>query len=89
VWQIFSTMAEGAGGGLEGELRYVLALMLLRRRRLELGKSAGGVLEFHDRKGEKTYRVADPTLSADRIAALTARLGELLWDREFAALEAP
>jgi hypothetical protein len=87
VWQIFSGMPEDTGTGIEAELRYVLALMLLRRRRLELGKSGGGMLEFREKKSDRIYRVADPVLGEERIAELTARLGELLWEREFTALE--
>ena len=87
VWEIFRNMDEEARSGFEAELRYVLALMLLRRRRLELKKSADGELEFKERKGDRLFRLADPVLSEERIAALTERLGELLWEREFAALE--
>jgi len=87
VWEIFRTMDGDSGTGFDAELRYVLALMLLRRRRLELKRSGGGRLEFKERKGGRVFRLADPVLSEERIAALTERLGELLWEREFAALE--
>jgi hypothetical protein len=87
VWQIFEGMAADTSDGVEAQLRYVLALMLLRRRRLELVASAPGALELSEKKGERRFRVVDPVLSEERIAALTARLGELLWEREFAALE--
>ena len=87
VWRIFSSMDEGPEAGIEAELRYVLALMLLRRRRLELGKSVGGRLEMIAKKEERVFRVVDPDLSEERVQEVTDRLGELLWEREFAGLE--
>jgi lysylphosphatidylglycerol synthetase-like protein (DUF2156 family) len=85
VWQIFTSMHAVAAEGLEAELKYVLALILLRRRRLELAASGHGELTFRD-KEQKTYVLRDPVLGEERIKELTDRLGELLWEREFAAL---
>ncbi len=87
VWQIFEGMSPDASDGIEAQLRFVLALMLLRRRRLELAASDPGTLQLVEKKGDRRFRVVDPVLSEERIAELTARLGELLWEREFAALE--
>jgi hypothetical protein len=84
VWQIFGSMQPGAAEGIEGELRYVLALILLRRRRLELTASGGGELRFRDRDG-KEHVLRDPVLGEARIGELTDRLGDLLWEREFEA----
>ncbi len=85
VWQIFISMHAAPQEGLEAELKYVLALILLRRRRLELASSGGGQLAFKD-KEQKAYVLRDPVLGEERIKELTDRLGELLWEREFASL---
>ncbi len=84
VWQIFSSMKPGSVEGLEGELRYVLALILLRRRRLELTASGNGELRFRD-KEQREHVLKDPTLGEERIKDLTEKLGDLLWEREFEA----
>ena len=82
VWNIFSSMPSDPSEPAEEELRYVLALMLLRRRRLELMKSKDTLLNFRD-KEKKRYQVKDPLMSEEGIAELTDRLGELLWERGF------
>ncbi|NMD35482.1 MAG: hypothetical protein GYA73_06325, partial [Planctomycetes bacterium] len=84
VRRIFESMQSAAPEGIESELRYVLALILLRRRRLELTASAGGELKFRDREGRE-YALRDPVLGRERIGELTERLGDLLWEREFEA----
>ncbi len=86
VRRIFADLASRSGEGVEEELKYVLALLLLRRRKLELAQKAGNVLRFIDKKTEETFEITDPVLTEERIAELTARLGELLWEREFSLL---
>lgn len=87
AWEIFSSMNETGGEKGESELRYVLALILLRRRVLKMTASRSGSLSFKD-KNNKVYILKDPQLSEDRITALTERLGELLWDRAFSSMDA-
>jgi hypothetical protein len=85
VAQIFASMQARPSEGVEGELKYVLALILLRRRRLELVGSGNGELAFMD-KEQTRYVLKDPVMGEERVKEVTDRLGELLWEREFAGL---
>ena len=67
---------------LQQKLRYVIALMLLRKRRLRLdGSRLEGdreVLEFSGVRGEGQFDVSDCKLADDEIEGLQDRLNEQL-----------
>lgn len=77
------TGAEAAGNSQRTAFRYILALMLARKKHLvfqERRKKADGaeVQVFRERRGGQMHEVAEPPLSADEVAAVSAELGRLL-----------
>ncbi len=65
------------------DVRFVLALLLVRRRVLRLEEDdADDVLVVYCAKNETTYRVATADPSAERIAAIQEELAELLFGKE-------
>lgn len=66
-------------------LRYVIALLLMRRKRLRLEEERddlpGSVMVFHDAKGGGRFEIRDPGLTADDLRAAQDELFRLLgWD---------
>lgn len=59
-------------------LRYVLALLLVRKRRLEIEETRsddeGEALVFNGLRGEGRFEVADPQLDEEAVSALQAEL---------------
>jgi hypothetical protein len=90
VLEFFTRLGEGAGGaerdGASGQrraFRYVLALMLARKKTLVFeGKKTGADGEeihlFRERRGGQKHEVREPALSPEAIAAASAELGALL-----------
>jgi hypothetical protein len=75
---------DGAAEPARVNLRYVVALLLLRRKvlRLDDGRSDefGEVLTFTDRAGDR-HEVRDPRMGATELAAAQAEVFEVLgWD---------
>lgn len=77
LWRYFEQLTEDANPGLE-QIRYVLALSLLQRRRLKLdGTRSEGkrdLLIFLGAKGEGPYEVQDQQLSEDEMNTLRAEM---------------
>ncbi len=82
VWSIFSSMNDTVEDKQEKNVRYLLALMLLRRRFLRLKQSRENLLVLEDRNGTR-YHVEDPVLNEEQMNGLTSQLHALLWEREF------
>ncbi|MEM9084185.1 MAG: hypothetical protein AAGB34_11360 [Planctomycetota bacterium] len=60
-------------------LRYVLALLMIRKRMLEpAGSEERGVLLVRLKNDETVHRVVEPALAADQLSELGARLSEAL-----------
>ena len=78
----FADHADDPAEPLQQKLRYVIALMLLRKRRLRLdGSRLEGdreVLEFSGVRGEGQFDVSDCKLADDEIEGLQDRLNEQL-----------
>jgi hypothetical protein len=71
---------ERLGPGVEGQaaaMRYVLALLLVRRRVLRYAGQHGGALRVTDGTDAPPIEVKDPGLDAGAIAAVADRFGEL------------
>ena len=61
--------------------RYVIALLLMRRKRLRLEEEAGGALRLRCPKTGTLYEVADPRLSDDELEAAQDDVFRVLgWD---------
>ena len=75
----FEQLAEDPGEDRE-KLRYVVALLLLQKRRLKLegsrAVSGAEVLEFSGRLGEGTFEVTDCRLVPEEIERLQDQLNE-------------
>jgi hypothetical protein len=75
--------AGSASADQRAAFRYILALMLARKKALvfqERRKNAGGaeVQIFRERRGGQTHEVVEPSLSPEEIASVSAELGRLL-----------
>lgn len=61
--------------------RYVLALVLVRRRLLRLDEALktpeGDCLVVHDRRGDRTLRIITPEAGKEQLAAVQERLNQL------------
>ena len=65
----------------KASFRYVLALLLMRRKRLRLEEEAGGVLRLRCPKTGATYLVPDPALSDGELEAAQDDVFRVLgWD---------
>jgi hypothetical protein len=76
---------EGATEPAKVNFRYVVALLLMRRKRLrfeDLAREPGGdVMVLRDAKGGTTYRVTDPRLGEAELAAVQDEVFRVLgWD---------
>ncbi len=76
----FDTL-DGAEDRQKKLFRYVLALILVRRRRLRLEGAArvpeGDKLTVYDRRTEKTLDILSPEASREELAAVQAKLNDL------------
>ena len=81
LMRYFEQLAEDPGEDRE-KLRYVVALLLLQKRRLKLegsrAVSGAEVLEFSGRLGEGTFEVTDCRLVPEEIERLQDQLNEQL-----------
>jgi len=80
VLELFESL-DGCEDPTRTALRYVLALMLVRRRVLEYEGTRGGVLEVRTKgaiEDATRYRVPDPNLDDARIAEVGAQLESVL-----------
>ncbi len=83
--RFFEQLTEDANPGLE-RMRYVLALLLIQRRRLKLdGSRRDGEaewLQFQGSKGEGPYEVQDQPLTADEITQLQTEMAAQIHAQE-------
>lgn len=79
--EVFTQLAE-ADEPEKINFRYILALLLMRKRILKLEDTArdGGreILVFSCKRTESTYRVVDPHLTEDQIAGVQQQVGRIL-----------
>jgi hypothetical protein len=80
LFDLFSALADEPA---EAEFRYVLALLLLRRRLIKLERTThdvrGDVLLFDCPQRQEQFEVVAHVPSTERMAELERRLGELLY----------
>jgi hypothetical protein len=79
----FFTRLDGDENPQRMAFRYILALMLARKKVLVYdGRTTDGggkeILTYRERKGGQAHRVIEPALTAEEIAALSEELGRLL-----------
>lgn len=81
LWSLF-TRGGQENPGLAPEIRFVLALSLMRKRRLKLigsrGEGAGEVMIFLSSRTGERFEVPNPSLSDERIAQVNQELDQLL-----------
>jgi len=90
VLEFFNRLEEGAAraerdnaGAQRASFRYVLALMLARKKMLvfegkKMGADGREVHLFREKRGGQKHEVQEPALSPEAIAAASAELGALL-----------
>lgn len=89
VFEFFKRLEEGAVSGQNSgaaqrlAFRYILALMLTRKKMLvqdgrKAGANGGEIQVFREKRGGQAHEVSVPALSPDEVTAVTAELGVLL-----------
>jgi len=73
---LFNDLA-GKEDARDVRFRFVLALMLARRKVFRMGSVEEGVVVFDERKARRSHRVKDPWLKEDEIDALREEVQKL------------
>ena len=78
----FFARLEGQSGEQKRNFRYVLALFLMRRKRLKFKEMRrvgnGMVMVVHERLTDRDHEVQDPRLSEEQIAQVSGEIGRIL-----------
>ena len=79
----FFERLDGADDDAKLSFRYVLALVLMRKRRLvydgmERGDDGTETWRMHFKGSETVHRVIDPKMDEEKIAQVTSQLGQIL-----------
>jgi len=82
AWGLFQQLSARPGDGRRERIRYVLALLLLRRKLLKIqdirSESGRDLLVLKRAGGDELYEVPDPGLSSGQIRELQVELDRLL-----------
>ena len=79
----FFERLEGAEGDLKLSFRFVLALVLMRKKlliydRMDRGEDGTETWEMHLKGNPRTHRVIDPRMDEEKIAEVSTQLGQIL-----------